>query len=156
VPAPPAAESASAPTPEPAEDPAAPGSVEGTGTPGLSVVDQRLEVEPAADPGIELVRSYTRMFFEGELDALREQFSAEMKEEFPPGRLQLMRERVRDNLGEEIELVGEDSQMKDGYRGYVRWAKFSKHDAVVEIQWVLHEDDTVAGFMIREARPSQP
>ena len=107
---------------------------------------------PAADPGLEVVRRYTQMFYSGETEKLRENFSEEMKDEFPEGRLQVMLDRVRLNLGEEIEVVGEDSQTRDDYRGFVRWARFSKHEGVVEIQWVLREDDTVAGFIIRETQ----
>jgi hypothetical protein len=92
------------------------------------------------------------MFYAGEMDELREKFSEEMKAEFPPGRLELMRDRVRDGLGEETEVVDEDSQVRDEYRGFVRWARFSKHDGLVEIQWVLRQDDTIAGFIIREAQ----
>jgi hypothetical protein len=125
--------------------------------PDISVAEQRLQVgEPTTAPGVEVVRKYTQMFYSGDLDQLRESFSAEMKEEFPPERLQVMRDRVRMNLGEEVEIVGEDSQAKDDYRGFVRWARFSKHDGLVEVQWILREDDTIAGFQIREARPEGP
>jgi hypothetical protein len=64
-----------------------------------------------------------------------------------------MRDRVRLNLGEEVEVVGEDSQTRDDYRGFVRWARFSKHDGLIEIRWILRDDDTIAGFQIREAQP---
>ena len=120
--------------------------------PDITVAEQHLQVEPAADPGLEVVRRYTSMFYSGETEKLRENFSEEMKDEFPEGRLQVMLDRVRLNLGEEIEVVGEDSQTRDDYRGFVRWARYSKHEGVVEIQWVLREDDTVAGFIIREAQ----
>jgi hypothetical protein len=66
-----------------------------------------------------------------------------------------MRDRVRLNLGEEIEVVGEDSQTRDDYRGFVRWATFSKHDGLIEIRWILREDDTISGFEIREAQPNR-
>ena len=120
--------------------------------PAITVEQQELQVQPASDPGLEVVRRYTRMFYDGEMDELRARFSEEMQAEFPPGRLEVMRERVREGLGEETEIVGERSQSRDEYRGFVRWARFSKHDGVVEIQWVLRQDDTVAGFIIREAQ----
>ena len=121
--------------------------------PDISVAEQRLQVEPTVEPGTELVRRYTQMFYSGKLEQLRERFSAEMKEEFPPGRLQVMRDEVRLNLGEEIELLGEDSQTRGDYRGFVRWARFSKHDGVIQIEWTLRDDDAIAGLIIKEARP---
>jgi hypothetical protein len=120
--------------------------------PDITVAQQELQAEPGGDPGLELVRRYTQMFYAGETEKLREKFSEEMQDEFPPGRLKVMRERVQLNLGEEIEVIGEDSQARDDYRGFVRWARFSKHEGVVEIQWVLRKDDTIAGFIIREAQ----
>ena len=120
--------------------------------PDITVAQQELQAEPGGDPGLEVVRRYTQMFYSGETEKLRERFSEEMQVEFPPGRLEVMRERVQLNLGEEIEVIGEDSQTRDDYRGFVRWARFSKHDGVVEIQWVLRNDDTIAGFIIREAQ----
>jgi len=136
---------------------AAPETLGRGSAPDISVTGQHLQVEPTDEPpGVEVVRRYTQMFYAGELKQLREKFSAEMKEEFPPGRLEEMRDQVRLNLGEETEIVGEDSQARDDYRGFARWARFSKHDGVVEIQWVLREDDTIAGFLIREAQPDRP
>ena len=137
----------------PSSPPAPTEEREPAAAPEVAVVEQRLEVEPTVDAGLEVVRRYTRMFYAGELDSLRQKFSSEMREEFPEGRLELMRDRVRTNLGEETEVVGEDFQLRDDYRGFVRWARFSKHDGLIEVQWILREDDTIAGFMIREARP---
>lgn len=124
--------------------------------PGIAVTQQELQVEAATEPGIEIVRRYTQMFYSGEDEKLRAKFSEEMQAEFPPGRLQVMRERVRLNLGEEVEVVGEDSQTRDDLRGFVRWARFSKHEGVVEIQWIIRKDDTIAGFIIREAQDGPP
>ena len=123
--------------------------------PDISIAEQSLQVEQTVDPGIAVVRRYMQMFYAGEMEGLREKFSTEMKEDFPPGRLQVMRDRVRLNLGEEIEVVGEDSQTRDEYRGFVRWARFSKHDGMIEIRWILREDDTISGFEIREAQPDR-
>jgi hypothetical protein len=139
--------------PEATDTPEAPEATPSTETPpDITVEQQELQVQPAVDPGLDVVRNYTRMFYDGEMEELRANFSEEMKTDFPPGRLQVMRERIREGLGEEIEIVGERSQTRDEYRGFVRWARFSKHDGLIEIQWVLRQDDTVAGFIIREAQ----
>jgi len=142
--------------PEPTAAPRAELAPAPEAAPDITVAEQELRVEPAADPGLEVVRRYTQMFYSGETEKLREKFSEEMKAEFPPGRLEVMRDRVELNLGKEVEVVGEDSQIRDDYRGYVRWARFSKHEGVVEIQWVLRPDNTIAGFIIREAQDDRP
>jgi hypothetical protein len=113
---------------------------------------QESQTEVTADAGVDVVHRYTEMFFSGQTEQLREKFSEEMKQQFPAGRLELMLGRVQDSLGEPVEIVGEDSQSRGEYRAYVRWARFSKHEGIVEIQWILRPDDKVAGFFVRDAR----
>jgi hypothetical protein len=49
-------------------------------------------------------------------------------------------------------VIAEDSQVKNDYRGFVRWARFDKTDAIIEIQWILRPNDEIAGFYIRPAQ----
>jgi hypothetical protein len=115
-------------------------------------VDVKVSVAPTEAPQFEVVRRYTTMFYEGELEALYGKFSDEMKEVLPLGRLEALRQRVRSQYGEETEVLGEDSQQQDEYHGFVRWARFSNHDGVIEIQWILRDGDTIAGFFIQPAK----
>jgi len=118
--------------------------------------DVRISITPERDPGLEAVHRYTRMFYGGELEQLFEKFSPEMRQEILPlDKLRQLREFVRKNYGKEVEVVGEDSRTQGDYRGFVRWARFSDHDGVIEIQWILRPDDTVAGLLVRPAKRKQ-
>jgi hypothetical protein len=116
--------------------------------------DVQVTITRGADPGLEAVRRYTGMFYRGELEQLFENFSPEMRNEILPlAKLRELREFVREEYGEEVEVVGEDSQTRGDYRGFARWARFSKHEGLIEFQWILRSDDTVAGLLVRAARP---
>ena len=54
---------------------------------------------------------------------------------------------------EEVEVVAEDAAVRGEYRGFVRWARFDKHDGLIEVQWILRPDDTIAGLFVRPAKP---
>ena len=58
-------------------------------------------------------------------------------------------------LPEGAEVLGEESQQKGEYRGFVRWARFEKFDGVIEVLWILREDDSIAGFYVRPAERPQ-
>lgn len=111
---------------------------------------------PAKDgKQFETVRRYTRQFYAGEFEKLHDRFSDEMKEVIPLDKLEEIHAFVVEQYGREIEVVGEDTQKNEDYRAFVRWARFSDHDGIIEIQWILHDDDTIAGFYVKPAeRPS--
>jgi hypothetical protein len=108
---------------------------------------------PAVDPEeFATVRRYTAMFYRGELDLLFESFSEEMREVLPMEQLSALHEHAITNFGTETRVIAEDSQVKNDYRGFVRWARFDKTDAIIEIQWILRPNDEIAGFYIRPAQ----
>ena len=39
--------------------------------------------------------------------------------------------------------------MDGNYRSFVRWARFERYDGVIGIQWVLRDDDSIAGFWVK-------
>jgi hypothetical protein len=118
--------------------------------PRPSIFVQPLGFEKPVDPGYETVQRYMKQFYDDDLEALQARFSAELKQEIPLERLREMREAVRRELGDEVEVIAEDHQTHEDYRGYARRVRFSKHDGVIEIQWILHPDDSIAGFVIKE------
>jgi hypothetical protein len=106
--------------------------------------------------GLELVRDYTQQFYRGELAQLYLLFTDNLRKELPMERLMLMHRQMVDSYGKETEVVAEDSREKDGHRGFVRWAKFDKHDGLIKVQWILRGDDRISGFFIVPAeRPSE-
>jgi hypothetical protein len=111
---------------------------------------------PGADPRFERVRAYTEQFYRGDLDKLYERFSPEMRSTLPLDRLRALRAQVAERYGKEVAVLGEDSQVKGEYRGFVRWARFDRYDGVMEVQWILRNDDSVAGLFVRPARTGKP
>jgi hypothetical protein len=112
-------------------------------------------VAPAPEPeppGLAAVREYTEMFYRGELDPLFDRFSEEMREVLPRERLGALYDHAVKEFGREARIIGQDAQTKGDYRAFVRWARFDGTRDVIEIQWILRPDDTVAGFYIRPAR----
>jgi len=141
-------------TPEPSPGPETPGEPDRgeLQAPSRPLGEFQISITPAQGAGLETVREYTRMFYAGELDRLHERFSPEMRSDVMPlDKLRELREFVRRTYGDETEVVGEDSQTKGDYRGFARWARFSAHEGVIEVQWILRPDDSVAGFFVRPA-----
>jgi hypothetical protein len=132
------------PVPVPAQEP-----------PPLSLTPVPVPPQPGparADPGFERVRAYTEQFYRGDLEKLYERFSPEMRATLPLERLRALRAQIAERYGKEVAVLGEDSQVKGEYRGFVRWARFDRYDGVMEVQWILRKDDSVAGLFVRPAR----
>ncbi len=104
-------------------------------------------------PGTDLVNLLTDQFYSGELEDIHQRFSKQMKQQVPLQQLRLMHEYMLANFGKEVEVVGTESKQDSEYRGFVRWAKFDKHDGLIKIQWYLKPDDTVGGFQIEPTTP---
>lgn len=145
--------------PEP-EAPSAPAPTASAAPAPAPVGEGQVSIVPLAPAGIEgadLVREYTRMFYAGELEALVQKFSPEMREEILPlHKLRALRDEMRSQYGEELQVLGEDAQTKGEYRGFARFARFSKNDAVLQLRWILRPDDSVAGFQVMPAQKPQP
>jgi hypothetical protein len=115
------------------------------------VHDVRVSVPSLVKPGFEAVKRYTDQFYAAELGKLHDNFSDEMKTTISLDKLREIHAFVAEQYGREVQILGEDKQTKSDYRGFVRWTRFSDYDGVIEIQWILHADDTVAGFLIQPA-----
>jgi len=98
-----------------------------------------------------VVHRYTEMLYDGELDALFEKFSPEFRETMPRDRLTVIHAAMGERFGKEIQLLGEETANKGEYRAFARWARFDKAEDVVEVQWILRPDDTIAGLFIQPA-----
>ena len=144
----------SAPAAEPMP---APVEAEEETKPSLQVLGTR--VVKVEDRAIGVAREYTRMFYENEIDALFERFSPEMQQQIPLDQLKQLAQGMREELGVETAVVQEKVETKEaeGYRGVYRWAHFDKYDGVIEVLWILREDDSVAGFFLNPAQsPETP
>jgi hypothetical protein len=56
---------------------------------------------------------------------------------------------VDEQLGGEIELVGETESQQQGLDVYLRTARFAEYDGEVGVQWVFDAQGAIAGFAIR-------
>jgi hypothetical protein len=148
----PTAPAETAQTESPVAEQARPDATDGPDQKKPVVLDVRVSVPSMVKPGFEAVKLYTDQFYAGEFDKLHDKFSDEMKTTVSLDKLREIHAFVAERYGHEVQVLGEDQQTKDDYRGFVRWARFSDYDGVIEIQWILHPDDTVAGFLIE---PSQ-
>jgi hypothetical protein len=127
-----------------------------TAPPPTTIKDVSVSVEPIETPGLDVVRAYTEQFYAGELQELHAKFSEEMQQSFPLGQLKALHDQVRSQYGKEIEVIGEEGQTRGEYRGFARWARFDKYDGVIEVQWILREDDSIAGLFVQPTKPRQP
>jgi len=107
----------------------------------------------SVDAGVRArVRLYTQLFYDGKLDELYDHFSAGMREVLPREDLEQLRRHTLETYGHETKLLGEEAAARGEFRAFVRWARFDKHDGIMEVQWRLRPDDSIAGFLIRPAR----
>jgi hypothetical protein len=135
----------------PAPAPGAPPAVSAP-APGPAPGPGPLPPRGKVDPEIQAVaHRYIAMFYAGELDALYEKFSPDMKEGMPLDKLRLVRDTVREKFGNETRVVAEETAAKDPYRAFVRWAEFDGTEGLVEFHWRLHPDDSIAGLWMNPA-----
>ena len=146
--------------PEPAATRGAPANSPAPDATPPPLGDVQVSIVPLAPAGIagaDLVREYTRMFYAGELEALVQKFSPEMREDILPlDKLRALREELLEQYGEEVQVLGEDAKTRDEYRAFARFARFSKNNDVLQLQWILRPDDSVAGFKVMPAKKPQP
>lgn len=121
-----------------------------------AALQKMVEIDPSY-PGVRhaqslaAVNDYTRMFYDGELTELYRYFTDEMKTVLPLAQLNAVRDEMLSKYGHEIHVVGQDDETRGEYRGFVRWARFDGYDGVIELQWILQQDDSIAAFFVRPA-----
>ena len=139
------------PAPEPVSTQLAP-AAEASATP----VPASRSVNSVAQPDAAMlakVHDYTERFYRGEIDLLYDEFSPGLKQEFSLEQFSTLYEYVGENFGKQTQIIGEDAADNDEYRGFVRWARFDKTDAIIEIRWTLRRDDnSIVEFWIRPSK----
>ncbi len=161
----------SGPAEEPVEEPAPAPRVSGGDAPLVGPEEAEPNGDGAAprEPtfegvaGMAVVRSedwrrvneYTRMFYDGELEALHAKFSSDAKTELPLAALTALRDQMLQELGTELQPLAFKREENAGYRAYKRAAKFSEREDLVEVAWVIAPDDSIAGLFISPQRSSK-
>ena len=123
----------------------------------LAVVYSIRPSEPKVDPNdpnvlisiLEQASQYTEWFYQGNLVALSEAFSAPMGQLLPADELRKIRDRTLNELGEELEVTKEGIAFVTDHYLYERVALFDKHDGQVQIQMTLNVNHELIGFTIQ-------
>lgn len=139
------------------ERPAPPPPTETAGTdkPQLALTAVPREAGQAgATAGLDVVHELTRQFYAGDLESIHERFTPDMKKTMSIVQLERFHTDVVTHYGKETKLIGEESQSNEEYRAFARWARFDKTDEVIEVQWILAQDDSVAGLFVKPAKKS--
>lgn len=106
---------------------------------------------------LKLGQELTQLFYAGELDAVWDRLSPEMRGVFGTiDKLQAFRGQVEAQLGPEASVASEDVVAHDGVNTYVRTAKFEKVAVPIIVQWALDSQGVVVGFLIGPARTEAP
>ncbi len=122
-----------------------------TGTDGDSPIVIPLE----RIAGTKIVAEYTGQLYAGKLDALHARFSDEFRQSFSRDDLQRLYDVMRERFGQETSLVSVQRRESGDYRAFARFAVFDRYEGVVQIGWILRDDDSIAGLSL-EASPKKP
>jgi len=107
--------------------------------------------EPAVPEGSEwpeALQRYMKLFNDGQLDTLHRLFSPELQADLTLPELTLLRRNLTKAYGREVAVISQDAKTRGDYRGFVRWARYERLEGIVQIQWILRADDTIAGFFV--------
>lgn len=99
-------------------------------------------------------RQYTEWWYEEEFEQLWGVMGDRMRQalggsaEGLPG----FRQQVDSYFGEETELVGEDVTRAEGMFVYVRRARYSGYEGLIQVQFAMDEAGMITGFYVRPAQ----
>ena len=115
--------------------------------------------EPASPSATILAegRALTRQFLHGDSDAIWARMSPAMRDALKSAEaLAQFRAKIAHDLGEEQSVIEESAQQHDGMRVYLRSARWSKAPMPIRMQWVLDDDDHIAGFVVQPTPQAAP
>jgi hypothetical protein len=102
-----------------------------------------------ADEALDRGRSCYQRFDAGELQTLRDQFSAEMQKALSLEALTAFREQTRAQLGAETALVEESADAQGPLSSYRRVARFEKVEVPIEAIFAFDAGGKVSSFYVR-------
>lgn len=95
-------------------------------------------------------REVAQAFLSGEISAVWDRSTPEMREVFGSvASLTAWREDLRQDLGEETEVLSEQSDPRADLEVYTRISRWAGSDGPVEMTIALNNDGSIAGFLIR-------
>lgn len=103
-----------------------------------------------AQDALEMGRERSEAFLAGELEPIWEDMTAEMQSGL--GSLDAFtafREQIAADLGEEAEILDEETTTEGEFAVYLRTAEWSNSEAPILMQWAFDADGQIAGFFVR-------
>jgi len=98
---------------------------------------------------MERGRRFTDLFYTGQFEELWESLSPQLQGVFGSvAQMGAMREQLRAQFGEEVEVVGETVRREGPMRVYVRKVKFEKLGQSLVVLWAFDGKGIAAGFQI--------
>jgi murein DD-endopeptidase MepM/ murein hydrolase activator NlpD len=102
-------------------------------------------------------RELSALFYDEKLDVLWETFAQPMKDVFGGLEgLKTFRGQIATQLGREVKIVSETTEMVDDVTVYVRTARFEKPPMPFTVQWTVDARGTVVGFLIAPVQVEAP
>ncbi len=109
------------------------------------------------DPVLERGRHLTQLFYSGQHDELWTSMSPELQGVFGTVEgMGAMREQLRGDLGEEVEVLKETVEAQGSVRIYTRKVKFEKFPAALLVTWTIDKARVAVGFRISPDTGSKP
>ncbi len=95
-------------------------------------------------------RARSEAFLAGDLAGIWDDRTPDMQKAFGTiDGFQAFRDQLDQSFGTEVEITTEDVQPGAGANTYLRTARWTEIDAPVLMQWVILDDDQIAGFMVQ-------
>lgn len=108
------------------------------------------EPDPAV---VKRGREWTRQFYDRELDSLWSQMNEQMTKALRSvDELAKFRQHIGDQLGDEAEVLSEQTMDTGGAKIYLRKVTFSRSSTPALIQWAIDSDGKITGFFIQPAQ----
>jgi len=119
--------------------------------------DMGVDAGAADQATIDRGRENTRLFYEGEHEALWARLAPSLQQSYGtqealPG----FRAEVQAEIGDELELLDESVVTSGDVRNYLREVRFSSIDAVIVVHWGFDADDAVVAFSVRPKPTEAP
>lgn len=118
--------------------------------PILAALAASVSFPALAQDALEMGRKRSEAFLAGELEPIWEDMTAEMQsglgslEEFTA-----FREQIATDLGEETEIIDEETTTEGDFAVYLRTAEWSNSEAPILMQWAFDPDGRIAGFFVQ-------
>ena len=118
--------------------------------PVLAALAASVSFSALAQDALEMGRERSESFLAGDLKPIWEDMTAEMQSGL--GSLEAFtafREQIAADLGEEAEILDEETSAEGDFALYLRTAEWSASEAPILMQWAFDPEGRIAGFFVQ-------